>query len=117
MAALALYRVHTAPDPLMTLRCKLACLLARAPEGPLGPHSMLGTHLGDALGKLAPEAWQTLPNAGSRLQRLTDSCLLLEQQGGGGVCMRLDVQELQRLAALAAVRCVAVCCCCVGWKQ
>ncbi len=100
--AMAVYRHTTTIEPLTTLRCKLACMLACIAESPLGPHTMLGTHLGDALGKLVPDAWQALPSAGSRLQRLADRCLLVEQHAAG-VVMRLDTQELEKAAVSRVV--------------
>ena len=54
MLAMALYRPGPSmSEALAAVRCKAACLLARTVDGPLGVHSMMGTHLGDALGKLA----------------------------------------------------------------
>ncbi len=52
----------------------------------------------------AGEAWQSLPSGVSRLLRLADNCLLVEPHNNAAAgCVRLDVEELQRAATLAAV--------------
>ncbi|GFH08252.1 hypothetical protein HaLaN_03185, partial [Haematococcus lacustris] len=90
---------------LATLRSLACCLLACTPEGPLGPHSLLGSQLLPSLAASAPGEYEALSASGrSLMHRLADGVVLVVSPcpANRQLAMQLDVEELELVAKQAA---------------
>ncbi|KAJ9514488.1 hypothetical protein QJQ45_016223, partial [Haematococcus lacustris] len=95
----------TTPQGLATLRSLACCLLACTPEGPLGPHSLLGSQLLPSLAASAPGEYEALSASGrSLMHRLADGVVLVVSPcpANRQLAMQLDVEELELVAKQAA---------------